>query len=85
MQILFTYCTSNYTYCQEVIETMKQFTAQCPMCGTWNRQLYLEETGGWMECVRCGRVVKALTFVLERGAVLRPAELPLRQRPGNGA
>lgn len=32
------------------------FDAKCPYCGTWNRKLYLEETGGMMECQCCERI-----------------------------
>ena len=30
---------------------------KCPECGTMNYSLYLEETGGWMECENCGCTV----------------------------
>lgn len=32
---------------------MKQYDIRCPICGTVNKGLYLEETGGWMECEKC--------------------------------
>lgn len=41
---------------------MKQYDAECPLCGRVNRGLYLEETGGWMECEACGNEVKVLKF-----------------------
>ena len=33
---------------------MKTYDVECPVCGFLNRNLYLEETDGWMECGRCG-------------------------------
>ena len=30
----------------------------CPYCGKVNRNLYLDETDGWMECIDCGKVSK---------------------------
>lgn len=33
---------------------MKQYDVKCPICGTWNRGLFLDETDGWMECEHCG-------------------------------
>lgn len=35
---------------------MKTYERICPFCGFLNRRLYLEETGGLMECVRCGAI-----------------------------
>lgn len=32
----------------------------CPLCGKENRNLYLEETEGWMECERCANAVQML-------------------------
>ena len=34
--------------------------AKCPICGTVNRSLDLDETDGWMECESCGSVVNVL-------------------------
>lgn len=33
---------------------MKQYDVMCPVCGTVNKGLYLEETNGWMICEHCG-------------------------------
>ena len=33
---------------------MERYDVKCPECGTLNRNLYLEETEGWMECECCG-------------------------------
>ena len=32
---------------------MKQYDITCPICGTLNKGLYLEETDGWMICEHC--------------------------------
>ena len=32
---------------------MKRTTVTCPVCGTVNRDLFLEETEGWFECQEC--------------------------------
>ena len=40
---------------------MKSYDVRCPICDTLNRQLFLEETQGWMECENCQQVVKVLT------------------------
>ena len=34
----------------------------CPYCGKQNKGLYLEETNGWMECIRCRRDVHLSTL-----------------------
>lgn len=39
---------------------------QCPICGTWNMSLNLEETDGWMECENCGKVTQQLKYVKTR-------------------
>ncbi len=41
---------------------MKRYDARCPICNTINRDLYLEETHGWMECEHCHNVVQILGF-----------------------
>ena len=33
---------------------MLAYDATCPHCGHRNIDMYLEETGGWMECEKCG-------------------------------
>ena len=35
---------------------MKTYDRKCPYCRHMNRKLYLEETGGLMECEKCGEV-----------------------------
>ena len=36
---------------------------KCPICGTVNRSLDLDETDGWMECENCKNVVQVLEYV----------------------
>ena len=42
---------------------MKQYDAKCPLCGTLNRGLYLDETDGWMECEHCHEPVHVQEFI----------------------
>ena len=42
---------------------MKQYDAKCPLCGTLNRGLYLDETDGWMECEHCHETVHVQEYV----------------------
>jgi hypothetical protein len=35
------------------------YNVKCPVCGKENKDVYLEETDGWMECERCYTKVKA--------------------------
>ncbi|MBR3242586.1 MAG: hypothetical protein IKF90_07815 [Parasporobacterium sp.] len=35
---------------------MKGYTVKCPMCGTLNKSLFLEETEGAYECELCGYI-----------------------------
>ena len=37
---------------------MELYDVECPVCGRENRQLYLEETDGWMECEYCGSITR---------------------------
>ena len=39
-------------------EQMKQYDAECPVCGMINRHLFLEETDGWFECINCKSITK---------------------------
>ena len=39
---------------------------KCPVCGTMNMSLDLEETDGWMECESCGNVVQIMKYVKTR-------------------
>ena len=45
---------------------MKLYDIRCPICGTVNHNLYLEETHGWMECEHCQQTVKVLPFAEEK-------------------
>ena len=42
---------------------MSAVDVKCPICGTINKSLNLEETDGWMECEKCGNVVQVLKYV----------------------
>ena len=35
---------------------MRAYDATCPHCGHRNIDMYLEETEGWMECEKCGKL-----------------------------
>ena len=39
---------------------------KCPICGTINKSLDLEETDGWMECESCGEVTQQMKYVKTR-------------------
>ena len=41
-------------------DLMKQYDIKCPVCGTTNHGLYLEETNGRMECENCHSDVQIL-------------------------
>ena len=45
---------------------MLAYDVICPVCGRINRDLYLEETGGWMECEHCGNSTQDLRFAKGR-------------------
>lgn len=37
---------------------MKLYDIRCPNCGRMNRDLLLEDSGGWMECEECGGITR---------------------------
>ena len=45
---------------------MKHYDVECPICGTKNYNLDLEDSNGWMECDKCRTVVKVLHLVPEK-------------------
>ena len=59
---------------------MKSYDLRCPICGTVNRGLYLEETDGWMECEKCGNVTQSMEH---RQTVLIPLILKTQIRSDN--
>lgn len=59
---------------------MKSYDLRCPVCGTVNRGLYLEETDGWMECENCGNVTQNMEH---RQTVLIPILLRSQSRNDN--
>ena len=38
---------------------MNTYDVKCPHCGHINKNLYLEETDGWMECEKCAQLSSA--------------------------
>lgn len=57
---------------------MKRYDVNCPNCGRMNRNLYLEETEGWMECESCGCISRVSRSARERACVSFPG-LPERR------
>ena len=47
---------------REVLK-MKRYDMTCPCCGHLNRGLYLEETGGMMECEYCRNTTMDGSFI----------------------
>ena len=41
---------------------MKSYDIKCPVCGTVNHSLFLQETDGWLECENCGTECRVLTL-----------------------
>ena len=41
---------------------MKAYDIECPVCGTVNHSLFLQETDGWMECEHCKIESRVLTL-----------------------
>lgn len=39
---------------------MKRYNVKCPICGKVNKDVYLEETDGWIECDVCYSKVKVI-------------------------
>ena len=46
---------------------MSAVDVECPVCGTINKSLDLEETDGWMECENCGSAVQILKYAKTTG------------------
>ena len=36
------------------------YDVRCPICGTLNKNLYLEDTDGWLECEHCKNVTQIM-------------------------
>ena len=59
-----------------VVGTMETYDVRCPLCGTINHNLYLEETDGWLECDHCRQAVQILAYAkTSRIPVYTAAEL----------
>lgn len=41
-------------------KSVKTYDVKCPICGKVNHNLYLDDTGGWMECEGCGQMTQYL-------------------------
>lgn len=41
---------------------MKMYDVECPECKAMNRNLYLDDTDGWFECIECGHISKPLDY-----------------------
>lgn len=55
---------------------METYDVRCPLCGTINHNLYLEETDGWLECDHCRQAVQILAYAkTSRIPVYTAAEL----------
>jgi transcription elongation factor Elf1 len=55
---------------------MKKYNVTCPICGTVNKNLYLEETDGWMECEKCHNEVRVCVMQPRRAIpVYTPKQL----------
>lgn len=52
---------------------MSAVDVKCPICGTVNKSVDLEETDGWMECESCGEASQQMKYVKTR-------RVPLYQR-----
>ena len=48
---------------------MKTYDVSCPCCGHRNKDLYLEETEGWMECEKCGEVAQVSKHFEKRSKI----------------
>ena len=56
---------------------MNHYNVECPICGALNKNLNLDETGGWMECDSCGKVVGLPKY-------MRLINLPMLKFPVTG-
>lgn len=65
---------------------MKRYNVKCPICGKENKDLYLEETSGWMECEGCYTKVRVReTGKTVRVPVFTPEQLTRLARDGKYA
>lgn len=46
---------------------MRKYNVSCPCCGHENRELFLDETDGWLVCDGCGLAMQVPEP--ERGAI----------------
>ena len=45
---------------------MSAVDVKCPVCGTINKSVNLEETDGWMDGESCGEVTQQMKYVMTR-------------------
>ena len=56
---------------------MNTRNVRCPRCGAMNRGLFLKETDGWMECIRCGSLHREVSNERKpQGMPQQPVPLP---------
>ncbi len=62
---------------------MKKYDVVCPLCGHINRNMYLDETDGWMECSHCHNTVLSMSYPrrMVRIPVIELEDLP-KEREG---
>lgn len=53
---------------------MALYNVKCPLCGTENKNVDLDETHGYMECEHCGEVVGFPKY-------MKTQSIPLYQSP----
>ena len=44
---------------------MKKYDVKCPFCGTVNKNLFLDETHGWMICEKCQRDSISYSYMMK--------------------
>ena len=60
----------------------EQYDVKCPICGTVNKGLYLNETGGWMICEKCHSDVCDMSYVKAHSVkipVYRMSDIPRQE------
>lgn len=63
---------------------MKTYDVRCPICGAMNKNVYLDDTDGWIECDHCGEVTKSYEKMPLRVAPLYTMEQLLRRMASAG-
>lgn len=63
---------------------MRTYNKRCPICGHLNKNLYLEETDGWMECDHCHEDSQVLMFAKSQILPVFTMEGLIRHMQTNG-